>query len=328
MISLLEKNPFKSWLQRLTGPVLAFWIASLFYLSLILGPDQLVKIARNDFSKAVWLALPLGLSLVLPKLLLKQALVFLQGLWGIPPFAGLANLWVKFRKKQYKRVMEQYKQAIKQLENFSSDDTSKYRRIAYYQKFIYLHPGQGVVMPTLLGDISFATNEYTKTRYGFWGSIMWPRLSLLIPQDLKSTLEENTRQITLWLEAWLLGLIFLFWVPITSYVLYEAGQNHYLALVAIPFALGWLWLSYQSVLESASEYAELYKSAFDLYRKKLYENMGWPIPQNLLEEKLYGEKLERFIQKGVLNGHGPGQGSATTNLDDPKRGCSLEEHKF
>jgi hypothetical protein len=269
MISLLGQDPFKSWLQRLTGPVLVFWIASLIYLSLILGPDQLMESARND-SKAVWLALPLGLSLVLPKLLLKQILDFLQGLWGSPPFAGLANLWVKFRKKQYERAMEQYKQAIKQLENFSSDDTSKYRRVAYYQKFIYLHPSKGVVMPTLLGDISLAANEYTKTRYGFWGSIMWPRLSLLIPQDLKSALEENTRQITLWLEAWLLGLIFLFWVPITSYVLYEAGQNHYLALVAIPFALGWLWVSYQSVLESASEYAELYKSAFDLGRVRIY----------------------------------------------------------
>jgi hypothetical protein len=114
MISLLGQDPFKSWLQRLTGPVLAFWIASLIYLSLILGPDQLMEIAKNDFSKAVWLTLPLGLSLVLPKLLLKQTLDFLQGLWGSPPFAGLANLRVKFRKKQYERAMEQYKQAIKQ----------------------------------------------------------------------------------------------------------------------------------------------------------------------------------------------------------------------
>jgi hypothetical protein len=49
----------------------------------------------------------------------------------------------------------------------------------------------------------------------------------------------------------------------------------------------------------AEIFAELVEAAFDLYRMPLYSHLRWPLPANLVAERLAGRRLTTYLKRGL-----------------------------
>jgi hypothetical protein len=106
-------------------------------------------------------------------------------------------------------------------------------------------------MPTLLGNLLRAVEEYPGRRYGLDAVVCWPRLYLLLPEAtqkeigaVRERLNESTR-----LLAW--SLLFLVWTI-----------WQWWALLGLVVA----WLAYRGMVIAAGVYGDLVRAAFDLHR--------------------------------------------------------------
>ena len=143
---------------------------------------------------------------------------------------------------------------------------------------------RGHAMPTRLGNILRAAEEYPSVRYGLESSVCWPRIYPLLSDELRealgqarATLNEMVR-----LTAWSLAFeVWLVWQP--------------WALVALPIA----WLAYQGMVQTTGVYGDLIRAAFDLHRFDLYKALDWPLPETPESEDAAGKQLTEYLFRGV-----------------------------
>jgi hypothetical protein len=60
----------------------------------------------------------------------------------------------------------------------------------------------------------------------------------------------------------------------------------------------------------ATAFADLLDAAFDLYRRRLYEQLRWPLPANPDEERQAGAQMTIYLWRG-LGGDEPAFSSPT-----------------
>jgi hypothetical protein len=110
---------------------------------------------------------------------------------------------------------------------------------------------------------------------------MW----LLLPESARQEITDARRQLNLAASVVVWGLLFCLWAIWTWWAL--------LVGVAVSALAYYIW-----VLSSAQLYGDLLESAFDLYRKCLYDALRWPIPKNPAEELKLGSALTEYLWRG------------------------------
>jgi len=156
-------------------------------------------------------------------------------------------------------------------------------RYAQLDMLRYTFP-QGFVLPTRLGNLLRAAEEYTEHRYGLNAVLVWPRYQRLLAA----------------VRAWAWGLTFLLvWMPLTAWLAWRSGGGWAWLAPAAALGTGWLWmrLAYRLAVARAAVFGELVRAAFDLYRLGLYDALGWPRPSPE-EEKEAGKRLTAFLWRG------------------------------
>ena len=183
-------------------------------------------------------------------------------------------------------------------------DQKKQRRQALAQRFDQLSEGEldeynrldaelmtypkksSLYLPTRLGNLLRAAEEYSNVRYGLEISVTWPRLWFVLPEDVRKeiniargALDERTQLLT-WGALAVVWTVWAWW--------------------AVLVAAGVVWIAYMTMVEAAGIYGDLLHAAFDLHRFELYKSVHWKLPDSPADEETSGEALTQYLHRGSV----------------------------
>ncbi len=275
------------WLDLLFSPVLTFWVLGAW---LALPPTRWAELdkalaAGPNLRQALLMAVALlGVMLcaAVARHLRFATLRLLEGYW--PKLLDYPRRWLSqgMAKRLERQQTEFQKLAAKGLDALDRQQLADFLRLDAALMQAPADPRQ--LMPTRLGNLLRAAELAPRDRYGLDGVICWPRLWLLLPENVRAELAQARETLDAAAELWLWGLLFLAWTPWSPW---SAALSLALALYA-----------YRRALRAAEVYAALIQSAYDLHRFALYQALHWPPPKNPAEEHAAGEALTAYLWRG------------------------------
>jgi hypothetical protein len=148
------------------------------------------------------------------------------------------------------------------------------------------------ILPTGLGNILRAAEDYADDRYDAPFLTLWSRLYLVLPLEVQANIEwaRGRMEFLLVVSAW--GVAFAWLTLVLAYAFASAE-----VVVVICF-LGGMTLAvaaYHSALFAAVEYGNRLRAAFELHRLKLLERMGLRSPKTLEEERDLWRAVNVFV---------------------------------
>ncbi|MGB9940487.1 hypothetical protein [Methanosarcina sp.] len=279
---------------------------------------------------------------------------------------------LEIKEKEFYKNYNELQENQKNNGSFKGNEIKNCKMLIELDNYLDNYPiDRNNLLPTRLGNLLRAAEEYPTIRYGLETFTVWPRLWMVLPDSARnlhnSVLEEvykNTRiiiwsivatviwgilislifsnirlnslvpSVVLFVLILLGGLIFLigcllFWYSAISktdtlsiifalifiimwgtifilifLMLYNNSliYSRLLPLVLIIFLIGYLIirrLLYEKLLDSASIYANLLRSTFDLYRFNLYANLHLKLPAEYDAEEKTGEGLSKYLKRGI-----------------------------
>lgn len=149
-------------------------------------------------------------------------------------------------------------------------------------------PKEKYLMPTELGNVLRTAETRPLDKYGLDGVVLWPRLWFVLPDLARKELIEARKRIDATAQLWLWSVLFWLWAPLLTLWFW------------VPIVVGSTVAAYaySNLVREARVYAELFDSIFDLYRRRVYEAIGWPGPTNPGEEQREGKKVTQYLLRG------------------------------
>jgi hypothetical protein len=153
------------------------------------------------------------------------------------------------------------------------------------------YPADGAVLPTRLGNVLAAAEEYAGQAYGLDAVTVWPRLYPLLSPEVRALVDDRRNS----LDA----------ACASSVTLAAAG----VASAALLVRCGW-WLllpaaallcsraAYRGAVRTARAYGEAIAVAFDLHRLDLYAALHLPLPARAEDEQAIGEEISLRWRQG------------------------------
>jgi hypothetical protein len=183
----------------------------------------------------------------------------------------------------YNINLEHYRELVqKGIEKLSHDEYREFIRLDQYIR--YMPCTEAEFMPTTLGNILRAAELRPRNKYGLDMAVCWPRLWLLLSNDVKKELSDARTAIDAAIRLITWSMLFLIWS-------FWAWWAIVIALIIIIFAYRW-------TISIAKVYADLIDSTYDLYRNLLYSSLRWPLPKNPAEEPKVGLQITEYLWRG------------------------------
>lgn len=204
---------------------------------------------------------------------------------------GSTGSTMSWAREQEERVKEGF---LRRCEEDLERVTGEYERL--YEALYFNFPQESVrILPTRLGNILRAAEEYGESAYNLDAPTVWPRLVPHLPKEFQARLQQSTTPLTTMLFSSMLSFLFAVlsgsWIALTS-------QNWLLlAGVVISGVLLSIWF-YESTLQRATEYGLLIRTAFDLYRHELLKAIDVPLPPSPREERTLWDQLTAWWYLG------------------------------
>lgn len=196
-----------------------------------------------------------------------------EGYWGSrPPGSWLRRIGIRLQTNAFSRL---------RLE----DDRDFERRYRLYPR------RKEDLLPTRLGNVLKGAEAYPADdeRYAMDAVFFWPRLYAVLPDPMRQTLGSARSSLDLLLTTSLLGLLYAVIAGVTLLGTRSWDWRLWGAEVGGGLIVG--LLAYRSALSSATVYTELVRSAFDLYRRDLLKQFGFPPPPTLEAERTLWRNL-------------------------------------
>jgi hypothetical protein len=218
-------------------------------------------------------------------------------------FAHLLSHWMTWLTKQYEgywnwplggflRRMRTHRYA-QILEALAAEGDRGYERIYYG---FPLPNEKDELMPTRLGNILKNAELYSLRQYEADAVLLWPRLYAVLPESFTAALAGTKAPLDLMLVVSTLAAVFAI---VSGAGLLVLGGPWWLFLACFPGGLLVARLAYRSAVNAAVPYAQMIKSAFDLYRGDLAEKMGYELPNSPGAETAFWKNLGLLIYRGA-----------------------------
>jgi len=192
----------------------------------------------------------------------------------------------------------------------------------YYSTATYqlsFPPSDESVMPTRLGNILRAAESYSSDRYGIDAVLMWPRLIHVIPDRYYDKVEQSNNGLAFLINCSLLSLILALLSALASgyqYLLSRCSslglsaplyfisvdlpsqiywQRAILYLIASGFMLLACFIFYKAALPIATQYGNMVRSTFDLFRFDLLAQLKLALPEDSDAEQDTWRKVSEFM---------------------------------
>lgn len=153
-------------------------------------------------------------------------------------------------------------------------------------------------LPTRLGNALLAAENYSRERYGLDSVLFWPRQYLLLPDAVRTIVDDGRRAIDQFVVVATLSAV-------TAVIAAAMGMNGQLSgAVWIPSALGAALLSfltYRSAVSAAIAFGDLVRSVYDLHRRDLLNALGVASPQTPDEERRLWTALGQYLFRGATD---------------------------
>jgi len=140
--------------------------------------------------------------------------------------------------------------------------------------------------PTILGNILSAAEEYPETAYGLEIGVTWPRLWLIMPENMQNEINEIRQalnygaQLFIWGGAFVIFTIWAWWAALITFFI--------------------MVITYSRMKALADVYGQIIRSSYDLHRFAIYKSMHWPIPSDPYSEVTVGQSLTLFLKRNIL----------------------------
>lgn len=205
------------------------------------------------------------------------------------------SFWEWYKDK--KRVEERWKQ-LKKARATSSTNNPKLYASLHEQLFSGYPTRVDRLLPTQLGNVLRASEDYALCTYGMDIVFWWPRLWLILPDTVQKQIDES--------QAPMLALLnFATGIGVISIVgsiylgMQYMGSWGYWAFLAafttLMVGITLTNLAYRGAVSHAKVYGVLIRSAVDTYRFDLLKALHHPMPSNQSEEKVLWRKLIGWI---------------------------------
>jgi hypothetical protein len=277
----------KEWVAKVFTPAFVFWFGGALAWGWRFGWNDFDAILTQKTNALPIVQVVMGLLVVAVSAIVVQRLElnvlrFLEGYW----FSWLRPLrrWLIDRQATQTNKAEQRFQTLagKGMSNLSADELDEYARLDWRLKQTPVKPDR--LMPTQLGNILRAAELRSLEKYGLESIICFPRLWLLLSNDVKAELTEARSRLNAMVRIWVWSVLFLGW--------------GIWAWWAIPIGLISAFVAYRWILDAAVIYGDLVEAAFDLYRMSLYKSLRWKLPTNPTEERQMGQALTDYLWRG------------------------------
>ncbi|RLB76854.1 MAG: hypothetical protein DRH24_17215 [Deltaproteobacteria bacterium] len=287
----------QKWGERLFSPALFFWALGVVLAGTRAGWGPMLAWLQAR-SEALYVALAVGSLIVvvgsaaLVEGMQLAALRWLEGYWPrwLAPLSRLGRAW---QARQVRSLRERYTALARRYDHLSPEEQAEYARL---DAELHTYPDESRLLPTRLGNLLRAAEEYGYRRYRLATGVIWPRLWLVLPDE---TREEITAA-----RARMDGAVRLvIWsVLLAVWTLLAWGMPWWVCCgLAAVAALGGC-LACRRLGRMAGLYGDLLRAAVDVHRFALYQALHLPLPASPAEERLVGEQATMWLWRGRSGG--------------------------
>lgn len=279
----------KEWIAKVFTPAFVFWFGGLLTWALhsptnwnTLEQWLNQKTLVQPFTTLIVALLTVATSAIVIQQFELPVLRLLEGYWPrwMQP---LRRRLIKMQKIKAEKAEKRFQGLASQgIENLTLEEADEYVQLDWQLKQTPTQSDR--LMPTRLGNILRAAERRPLEKYGLESVICFPRLWLLLPNEVKTELTEARAKLNTMVRVWIWSLLFLIW--------------SIWAWWAIPLGIISAVLAYRWMLNAAAIYGDLVESAFDLHRIALYKALRWKLPKNSTEEQDTGKALTNYLWRG------------------------------
>ncbi|HEX8904056.1 MAG TPA: hypothetical protein VF771_04400 [Longimicrobiaceae bacterium] len=186
-----------------------------------------------------------------------------------------------------------------------------------------------LVLPTRLGNVMRAFERYPTVQYEIDAIYFWPRMMGVIEPDYAAALDGARTSFVFLLNLSFLTGVLAVVILVAGLAYLPPGLLVHVFLPAAAAALLSIWF-YGRMIRSAKQWGEMVKGAFDLYRGKLLEKLGYgQKPTTRREERALWKKITQQVifgdrQKTLKESH-PRVGYADPPPPPPRLAASTAE---
>lgn len=219
-----------------------------------------------------------------------------EGYW---PWRRVQAWGIRFQTRRWR--------ALRQQRDLAAQAGDR-RRYAHLQARLYwdFPSREDRILPTRLGNVLRAAEDYSSTRYGLDGVFWWPRLEPLLPEALRERLEATFTALVAMLHLatlsglfalLLLGDLFLFGLGCLPGASPDMVSS-WLGGALLGFLAG--FLVYRAAVAQARAYGDLVRVAYDAHRFRILDALHIPRPAHLAEEHALWGRLTRWLYQQDL----------------------------
>lgn len=179
-------------------------------------------------------------------------------------------------------ALEKTRQLLWQLIDYAdSYATSEYRNLTNVKQFSF---GALPLSPTKMGNVVKTVRSYAVERYSFNFEFFWSRLQAVAQKDkdFSGVVEAAKTQLDFLIACSFLAAVWSFlW---TVWLVASAGPpGIFLAVSLLGPLSSWVW--YRVAAVHYRTFADLLRSAVDLFRLPLLQSLHFPLPDGVQEER-------------------------------------------
>lgn len=221
-----------------------------------------------------------------------------EGYYILNHFDGL-----KEPQKKRKRVLSSATAGMKQeLERIGQREEGFHRARRVYMEYkareIEEFPQYAIdILPTRLGNVFRAFEDYPYQRYGVEAVFFWPLLTRVIPDEYAQRVEELNNFVAFTLASSLLSLV----MSLEATVIWWCkGRPSLIGIIAF-ICLVMFYLFYRCAVLASLNYGRYFRRCFDLFRLDLLKELGLKPPKNPTKEKELWREVHEFLTLGEGN---------------------------
>jgi hypothetical protein len=274
---------------RALSPALFFWGTGFLLWGLTRGWDQISDFLTN-INVTVGVILAIGLLFLLEistwvsDWLKLPVLQFLEGYWRRWPFKIIRErLTERIDKELQPKRMRLDQLALKEDHELSKEEKKELSRL---EAETNRYPeGKEYLLPTQLGNLLRASEQYPYRVYGLEILTIFPRLWLILPENAQKEVSEARAHMDNQVKMIILGFALFLWA--------------FLAWWIIPIGILIAVWGYRRAVGTAETYGLLMRTTFDLYRFDLYKQLHLDLPKSPAEDIEFGIRVTQALARGL-----------------------------